>query len=368
VASVVLTAPASARSAGPHDPVGAAERLTAPSRTSVNFVGWAADPDAMTHNVRVAGFVDGNWASGVTTNLSRPWITSHYGTSRTPGFSLTIPVPNDGRVHTACVAVRTIGAGLATVLRCTPTPLGTSLSSTQLAAHRPKGSLSWVSGWTGTLHVIGYATDPDMRSRPSVVVIYVDGSQYRTVTTSTNTTAAATGSGPYSRFNLALPVASGSHMACAWAVDVGLGGGNTLLGCAAGDTRGAAGTGPVSTPAADTAALAEAVKHQGEPYVWGAAGPHSFDCSGLVLYSYGKAGITTPRVSQDQFRAARRIPASRAVPGDLVFWYDTSGDVYHVSFYVSSGRGFAAIDTQEGVDYQSLTWTTMLSYGSFTHS
>ncbi len=369
VATLAAANPAVANPAGPHDPIGRVETVTAPARTAVQFVGWAADPDALSQNVRVAGYLDGRWATGTGTTISRPYIVSHHGTGPTPGFALTVPVPSDGRTHTVCAVARNIGSGLATVLHCSATPLGTSPSATQRAAHSPNGSLTWVSGWSGTLHVIGWATDPDVISRRSVVVIYVDGSEAKTITTGWNSNASRpSAAGPYSRMDVKLPVSSGTHMACAWAVDVGMGDGNSLLGCRAGDTRGAAGTGPVSTPAVNTQILAEAVKHRGQPYVWGAEGPTSFDCSGLVQYSYAKFGITTPRVSQDQFHAARGIPVSRAVPGDLVFWYDSSGDVYHVSIYVSPGRAFAAMDPADGIDYQSLTWTTSLSYGSFTHT
>jgi cell wall-associated NlpC family hydrolase len=103
--------------------------------------------------------------------------------------------------------------------------------------------------------------------------------------------------------------------------------------------------------------------------VWGAEGPNQFDCSGLVMFSYGKAGYTTPRVSEDQFAAARLIPASRAVPGDLVFYHDSEGDVYHVGIYTGPGKSIAAIDPAEGVNWQPVDESAWdVSFGSFTHT
>ena len=110
-----------------------------------------------------------------------------------------------------------------------------------------------------------------------------------------------------------------------------------------------------------------AKKQIGKPYVWGAAGPHSFDCSGLVVYSYNKAQMSLYHSSEMQFAAARVIPADRAVPGDLVFMHDSVGDVYHVGIYLAPEKTVAAIDTQEGVNYQHLWDDSIVTYGSFTH-
>ena len=88
-------------------------------------------------------------------------------------------------------------------------------------------------------------------------------------------------------------------------------------------------------PGANLMMAALAAKHLGA-YVWGGRARTGFDCSGLVQYSYRTAaGSSLPRVSQDQFRAARIIPASRAVAGDLVFYHDNTGSVYHVGIYTS---------------------------------
>ncbi|MEU4546766.1 NlpC/P60 family protein [Nonomuraea dietziae] len=68
-----------------------------------------------------------------------------------------------------------------------------------------------------------------------------------------------------------------------------------------------------------------ALKQIGDPYVWGATGPNSFDCSGLTLRAYESAGTRIPRVAHDQWMRGPRIPDGNAQPGDLVF-FDNNGD------------------------------------------
>lgn len=83
------------------------------------------------------------------------------------------------------------------------------------------------------------------------------------------------------------------------------------------------------------AALSYAYAKLGSPYVWGAAGPDAFDCSGLVQAAYRSAGISLPRTTYAQIDAGRRVSRSELQPGDLVFFY--SG-VSHVGIYVGNGQ------------------------------
>ncbi|GAA2241544.1 hypothetical protein GCM10010145_04450 [Streptomyces ruber] len=83
------------------------------------------------------------------------------------------------------------------------------------------------------------------------------------------------------------------------------------------------------------AAITYAYSKLGSPYVWGATGPDAFDCSGLVQAAYRWAGVSLPRTTYAQIDVGRRVPRSRLLPGDLVFFY--SG-VSHVGIYVGSGR------------------------------
>ncbi|NKQ26979.1 C40 family peptidase [Streptomyces galbus] len=81
-------------------------------------------------------------------------------------------------------------------------------------------------------------------------------------------------------------------------------------------------------------ALAFARAQIGKPYVWGATGPGSFDCSGLTQAAWKAAGVTLPRTTYDQVDAGTTVPLSQARPGDLVFFY---GDVSHVGLYIGNG-------------------------------
>jgi len=97
---------------------------------------------------------------------------------------------------------------------------------------------------------------------------------------------------------------------------------------------------PPPTAAAGTA-IAWALTQLGKPYLWGATGPDSFDCSGLLLRSYEAAGIQLPRVSRQQFTAGAKLPLANAAPGDLLFWaYDPSDPrtIHHVAMYLGGGQ------------------------------
>jgi cell wall-associated NlpC family hydrolase len=75
----------------------------------------------------------------------------------------------------------------------------------------------------------------------------------------------------------------------------------------------------------------------GVPYRWGGATPDGFDCSGLVYYTFRRAGVPVPRTSQEQYRAARPVPIESAAPGDLVF-FGRRGRISHVGIYLGDER------------------------------
>ncbi|GAA3445631.1 hypothetical protein Pve01_05770 [Planomonospora venezuelensis] len=82
-------------------------------------------------------------------------------------------------------------------------------------------------------------------------------------------------------------------------------------------------------------AVSTARKQIGDPYRWGATGPGSFDCSGLVQYSWRSAGVRLPRISHSQYRAVRKKVSWRSLrPGDLLFFRGKG----HVGIYVGKGR------------------------------
>jgi cell wall-associated NlpC family hydrolase len=81
-------------------------------------------------------------------------------------------------------------------------------------------------------------------------------------------------------------------------------------------------------------ALAFARAQVGKPYVWGATGPDSYDCSGLTQAAWRAAGVTLPRTTYDQVNAGTTVSLSDIQPGDLVFFYD---DISHVGLYIGNG-------------------------------
>ncbi|AXI81232.1 C40 family peptidase [Peterkaempfera bronchialis] len=117
------------------------------------------------------------------------------------------------------------------------------------------------------------------------------------------------------------------------------------------------GSGSASTVGASSyaaAAIAAAETRLGSPYVYGATGPSTFDCSGLMLWAYQQAGITLPRTSQAQAGAGTSMGTSlaNAKPGDLIIYY--SG-MSHVGMYVGNGQIIHAPHTGAVVRYESAT-------------
>ncbi|MEU9746941.1 MULTISPECIES: C40 family peptidase [Streptomyces] len=82
------------------------------------------------------------------------------------------------------------------------------------------------------------------------------------------------------------------------------------------------------------AAIEYATAQIGKPYVWGAEGPASFDCSGLTSEAWRAAGKVIPRTSQEQWRLLPRVPVSQMRPGDLIIYHQ---DASHVGMYVGNG-------------------------------
>jgi cell wall-associated NlpC family hydrolase len=99
--------------------------------------------------------------------------------------------------------------------------------------------------------------------------------------------------------------------------------------------------------------LEAAVSRLGMPYIWGAAGPTSFDCSGLVQWSFRQAGVIMPRVAADQARTGPSVPVSQLQPGDLLFYHTdpTAPDyISHVAIYLGDGKMIQA--PEPGMDVE----------------
>jgi cell wall-associated NlpC family hydrolase len=122
---------------------------------------------------------------------------------------------------------------------------------------------------------------------------------------------------------------------------------------------------PPATPPAPasgaTAAIAFARSQIGDPYVWGAAGPNAWDCSGLTMGAWRAGGISLPHYSVAQYSQSTPISASSLRPGDLVFWGSSSSpsSIYHVALYVGNGMIIQAPRTGRDVEEVSMYyWIT----------
>lgn len=110
-------------------------------------------------------------------------------------------------------------------------------------------------------------------------------------------------------------------------------------------------------------AVRMALKQLGKPYVWGAEGPRSFDCSGLMWYSYHHgAKYDLPRVARDQYYRTRSRTVSRyaMLPGDLIFFATNPNDwttVHHVGMYVGGGKMVHAPNTGDVVKISTVWWS-----------
>jgi cell wall-associated NlpC family hydrolase len=109
------------------------------------------------------------------------------------------------------------------------------------------------------------------------------------------------------------------------------------------------------------AALTFAAQHLGTPYRWGGTGNGGFDCSGLAQAAYRQAGITLPRVAQDQFDAGPPVPGSATVqPGDLLFFGSGPTGVDHVGIYVGAGEMIDAPHTGALVRFDDAGWSGLV--------
>ncbi|MFG2133440.1 C40 family peptidase [Streptomyces sp. NPDC048751] len=117
-----------------------------------------------------------------------------------------------------------------------------------------------------------------------------------------------------------------------------------------------------ATPA--TKALQIAASKKGSPYKYGATGPKRFDCSGLTLYAFKKAGKKLPRTAAQQYNKTRHISVKSRKAGDLVFFHSgsSSSSVYHVGIYAGKGKIWHAPKTGDVVKLQKL-WTKNVWYG-----
>jgi peptidoglycan DL-endopeptidase CwlO len=107
-------------------------------------------------------------------------------------------------------------------------------------------------------------------------------------------------------------------------------------------------------------AVDAAMSKLGSPYLWGATGPNSFDCSGLMVWAYAQAGISLPRTSRAQYAGTRRISRSELQPGDLVF---AGNPVHHVGMYIGNGQIIHSPHSGATVSIRSMERRDLVGFG-----
>ncbi len=111
-------------------------------------------------------------------------------------------------------------------------------------------------------------------------------------------------------------------------------------------------TGPIPDASGRAAvALRYAMNQVGKSYVYGAAGPSAFDCSGLTMMAWAQAGVGLPHSSSAQYSSGPRVPESQLQPGDLVFYYSP---ISHVGIYIGNGQIVHAANPGAGVTTSAL--------------
>jgi cell wall-associated NlpC family hydrolase len=114
---------------------------------------------------------------------------------------------------------------------------------------------------------------------------------------------------------------------------------------------------PAVRAARGRTAVTIAAAQQGDPYLYGAAGPSAFDCSGLVYYTYRtRLGVGVPRTANAQLLASVRIAKSNLQQGDLIFFM-SSGRAYHVGVYAGYGKVWHSPRPGQRVQLSTI-WTT----------
>jgi cell wall-associated NlpC family hydrolase len=124
------------------------------------------------------------------------------------------------------------------------------------------------------------------------------------------------------------------------------------------------GLGNVPPPSGRASAVIAFAKAQlGEPYLWGGAGPASWDCSGLTMVAWRQAGVSLPHYTGYQWSATHRVPLSDLLPGDLVFFGSSGPASHHVGLYVGAGLMIEAPRSGVPVRYASIWRADIVPYG-----
>jgi hypothetical protein len=204
-----------------HAPFGNVE-IVSPQVGQIRVAGWAVDPDSPA-SIDVHVYVDGVKAGEFTAALARGDIAAAFPTAGpNHGFDVTVPVATGG-AHLVHVYAINVGFGTSNPL------IGTRGVTT---GGNPFGSLDEVTPTAGSLELRGWALDPDS-SAPVDVHVYVDGAKVAQTSASLSrpdVAAAFGGAGPNHGYDLTVPVAAGNHTVHVYAINLGTGTANPLIG------------------------------------------------------------------------------------------------------------------------------------------
>jgi hypothetical protein len=207
------------------NPVGRLDAAAVDGRT-VAVSGWALDHDTATAPIAVHLYVDGRGARSVQADTARPDIAAAYpGSGPDHGFSTRLTLTAGS--HTVCAYAINVGSGTGHVA------IGCKTVSMPAAAYDPTGAMDPVGVAPGELTVQGWAFDPEVPTTPIRVHVYVDG---RGISLAADlprpdVASAYPEAGAAHGYRTTVPVTSGSHTVCAYAINVGAGTGNPTLGC-----------------------------------------------------------------------------------------------------------------------------------------
>jgi cell wall-associated NlpC family hydrolase len=120
---------------------------------------------------------------------------------------------------------------------------------------------------------------------------------------------------------------------------------------------------PVPSRGGVSAVIAFARAQIGDPYAWGAAGPGTWDCSGLTMMAWAQAGVYLSHYTGAQWAETRRVPLSDLQPGDLVFYGSSGPDSHHVGLFIGNGMMIEAPHTGASVTTSSIWRSDIVSEG-----
>jgi hypothetical protein len=220
-------------------PIGSVDSVVAPPGT-VTVGGWVFDPDSPSVSLAVHVYVDGKFALVLTAADSRPDVGTAFGVGPNHGFNAQIPATVG--MHTICLYGINVGLG----------STNTNLACNQVdvpdpKAYNPVGSLDTVVASGGTVALNGWVYDRDVPAGTVAVHVYVDGAfgaQVMTGDGRADVGQVYAAAGPTSGYHWSGVLPAGNHQVCAFAINVGYGTTNPLLGCRAVTTVGGAAANP----------------------------------------------------------------------------------------------------------------------------